>query len=1253
MKNKYVFSLLLMLSIVSVLNAQDFSQGEQLMLKNKLNDAVVVWKQVPKEDPKYVEALLGIAIVYLENEHIDSALEAFQQFCNVSADPYPYIYALWDKGIFSYSNPNSRAAVRSFMQKLYDNPATPYTLKGMATSFIGGTYLYEHKISTSDNYYNEVGDLKNWSTVGTFDNISSSGFNKSFQALEHPEKSYVFTNNTGAKVQWFDIADARNDRWLDFEYHYDVNNSIIFAQTFIQSDEDKDLKMSLGVSGSVKVWVNDFLIFSEEEERNTDMDAYTIPFKLQKGNNRILVQVGASEINKSNFMIRFVDQNDNLVKNLKSSREFSAYNKAAAYPVKRIPFFAEQYFEKLIASGKASILDQLMMAYVYNHNDKHYEARKINESMKSQAPVSTIISEALIETYSRVNNENAVTREKELVKSTDPNGLYGLILRYWEAMGKEDFEEAQALLSQRKELFGNNEDIEVKQLNLFIQKKDVDKLLKELDYAYTNFRESSTIVGMEYGLQQNVYKDQAKAMKVLKDFLAIRYDENIAETLAGDYDKTGKTKESLDILLKMIKERPFATMRYETIANKYFAAKDYDKALEWEQKTIDQAPYVGKIQLSMASIFDAEGKTNEAIERYRKAVEYNPASYEARKKLRELQGKKDLFSHFKQNDIEQLYKNAPKAEDYPNSNSIYLLKESLDLVYPENGASEERDDYLIKIFNQAGINAWKEVNIPYNSYSQRLIFYKTEILKKDGSKVKAETNENQCVFSTLEVGDAIHISYKLETSTYGRLAAHFWETFTFNSSIPVALSRFALIIPKEKKFQYKAYHFDGAPQITNIDETYQLYEWEQKNNEAIEPEPYMPAYSDITKRVAISSIPDWNYVANWYSDLSYSKVKADFEVKEKVKELLAGKDKLSDFEKAKVIYNYIEENFNYSNTPFLHSALTPQRASRTLNSRLGDCKDLAVLFTSMAREASLDANLVLVDTRDQGDFNVDIPSIDFNHCIAQLKTSEGNYFIELTDNMLPFASMSRDLQYSNALLIPKDGSQTNTAALIKLDSKTTQFNAIVRKTNMTIDNDGNIQMVRTSDRTGAETDVIRANYKNESEEERKKKILKNLTEEFSNKVNLKAVVMTNLDQLKDTVQTKYTFTLEKYTTEIAGMQIIKLPWTDGFTSMEIISPEKRNYPLNIWELSSVNRDIETITIHLPAGKNWVEIPKNESYSCPELSYKITVRQTPDKALEITREMIYLKGQMPVEAYDNFRKTINQIASADKKQIAYK
>nr|MBA3971168.1 DUF3857 domain-containing protein [Bacteroidota bacterium] len=93
-----------------------------------------------------------------------------------------------------------------------------------------------------------------------------------------------------------------------------------------------------------------------------------------------------------------------------------------------------------------------------------------------------------------------------------------------------------------------------------------------------------------------------------------------------------------------------------------------------------------------------------------------------------MQEKKDLFDHFPKPNISKLIAEAPIAKDFSEDNSIVLLNEVQRIVYPE-GATEQKTEVLIKIFNQAGIDSWKEYAIGFNEYTQRLIIEKAEVLK--------------------------------------------------------------------------------------------------------------------------------------------------------------------------------------------------------------------------------------------------------------------------------------------------------------------------------------------------------------------------------------------------------------------------------------------------------------------------------------------------------------------------------------------
>jgi tetratricopeptide (TPR) repeat protein len=1229
--------------------SQSFDEALRQLNQNNLAEAKKSFTKLRTDNKVSSQSLLALSLIEINNGHYEEAFDYFQTFFSNDSNPYPYVYAVWTSGIFTSSSESGSNNVKSFMTRLASDPKADVTLRAMAADNVAGRLQRGNKISDSKSWYAKIDDIKNWSTVGTFQNVSASGFNKDFGPLAHPEATYSFTNNIGAPVMWFAIPDARNDRWWDFTYHYDINNSIIYAQTFLQADANVDARLLLGVSGSFKIWVNDFLVAGEAEERNTDIDVYQYGVKLQKGYNRILLQLGSSELSASNYMLRITDMNGNLLTNYNTTDVAQPYAVATPYDVKRFSFAPEKYFEDKIVSAP-SFIDKMMLVNIYNHNDKRYEARKLAQQLKKEDPQSTLVSQVLIETYSRDNNNTDLTKELEFIKTNDSLSLYGLTLLYNEAKDREDYNEAGRLLEKRVSLYGSNADTEVKLLDILSKKKDYEGLIKELDIAFKKYPNEYAFVYMQYNVTDNITKDLKKSNDILVKYLKENYNEEIIEVVAANKMQLGKKEEAFKQLNNLIEDMPYATMRYARIGDKYFDTKDYNNALVWQQQAIDRAPYAGYLHYTKGVIYEAARRKPEALNAYKKAIVYGPSNYDARRKLRELEGKKDLFKSFKENDVYAMYKTSPAASAYPNDNSIYLLKDLQQIVYPENGASEERNDLLVKIFNPAGIDDWKEVSIPYNSYTQRLLVDKAEILKKDGSKVPAETNDNEIVFSSLEIGDAIHILYKLETSTSGKLAEHFWEDFNFNNGYPVKVARYSLMVPGNKPFKYQLYNSDLKPTITDVD-SYKLYVWEKSNSEAVQSEPYMPAFADISERVVVTSIPDWNYVANWYSDLSNVKAKSDFEIKETVKELMAGKQALNDIQKARLIYNYIEENFNYSDVPFLHSALTPQRASRTLRTRLGDCKDLSTLFVAMGKEAGLNTNLVLVDTRNNGDKNLDLPTIGFNHCIAQLKTGDNNYLVELTDNHLPFGAMGYNLLNANGLYIPKDGASTTAASLSKLNSNNRPQNFIDRVTTLKF-NGSTAEIERKNKRFGAEAAGIRSGYKDKGDEDRKKDLLSSLSSEFNKKVSLKSLTIEGLDNLADTLQMNYSFTIDKFTSELMGMQIFKLPWSDSYNSLEFVSLEKRKYPLNIWSFSSTSKDKESITIQLPAGKKLAEIPKNIVLTHPAISYSLSYTIKPS-GITVLREVKYLKEQVTPDEYESFKEVITKMNEADAKQYGIK
>src|SRR5690606_18407774 len=117
---------------------------------------------------------------------------------------------------------------------------------------------------------------------------------------------------------------------------------------------------------------------------------------------------------------------------------------------------------------------------------------------------------------------------------------------------------------------------------------------------------------------------------------------------------------------------------------------------------------------------------------------------------------------------------------------------------------------------------------------------------------------------------------------------------------------------------------------------------------------------------------------------------------------------------------------------FRQSNIVPQKPMVTISTKLGDCKDLSTLFYTLAKKADLKSELVLVNTRENGENTMQIPSTQFNHCIVKIDIDGEPMFQELTDSKLPFGTMPEYLYNSQALVIPTTNTKTDKNDLIHI-----------------------------------------------------------------------------------------------------------------------------------------------------------------------------------------------------------------------------
>jgi tetratricopeptide (TPR) repeat protein len=1217
---------------------------------NQRTEARTLFTQAANVSTTKAEANLGLAMLAWSQEDNQKAFSFIDKFYDASENPFPHLYALWSSGMMfnGFSSKKTDYQVK-FLQKLLQDKRMNGTMRAMLIETIGNHYEYSNKTQMALAEYAKIGAIENWQVLGTFENTSASGFNKDFGALAHPEASAVFKNKVNANVGWFKPPVERVDKWFDFTHFFDHENAIMYAQTFLQSPADQEVIMRSGCSGSMKIWVNDKLTTNEIIERNCDLDVYTNNIKLQKGYNRILVQIGESEAGRANFLIRMTDKDGNNIQGLSSVASPQAYTKAIDYVSKSSTFFAEEFFENKIKTEPNNLLNYILLAETYLRNDKAYESRKYLKKARELAPESTFLSGVMIEAYAREQNKPELAKEGEFIKSKDPESFWGLQMAYNEALAKEDYVEAELILDKNIKAYGASKYVDFAALGILAKQQKYELMIKLTDRLYKAYPESAEIINLMYVIEKDVNKNPKAANGVLLKYVQDNYNDNTLLELAKNYFQNGDKQAGIEKYKDRIKAFPHEISNYDDLADQYFGMTDFKNAEIYNQKTLEFAPYVGVYWEKLAKTQQALNKTKEAIEAYKKAIYLQPTLFSSQKALRRLENKPDLFENFPKQNAEAIFKASPKAEAYPNDNSIVLINETQRVVYPQ-GTTEERSEVLIKVFNQQGIEAWKEYGVAYNSNSQTYFIEKAEIFKADGSKGKAEMNDNQMVFTGLQVGDAIHVVYRLEDYSSGMLAQNFNDRITMSLGYPMQLVRYSLLMPDNREFQYKVVNTDLKPSIKTI-ENFKLYTWEIKNQNAVAGESYMPILGDALPTLEVSTLPSWKFIGQWYKDLASTKAKSDFEVQETVSELFKNKPKnLTDLQKAKIIYNYIEQNISYLSVAFMQSGLVPQKASRTLSTKLGDCKDLSTLFVAMCKEVDVKANLVLVLTRDNGDNTLLLPSINFNHCIANLKTEGKNFFIELTDTKNSFGAVSSTLLNANGLIIPREGEDFE-ANLIKINTLDRVKNNITRNTEVRFEQKDLTAKV-ASLKTGSLASSMRHAHSNESQEDRDKGLSESLSSDFTNVVKVNSYVISQLETPSDSLKYEYSYTVKNEINEVAGMKIFKLPWSEKVKSLEFVANETRKFPFLFWELFEAESMSETITLSLPAGKKLLEIPEAVNLSSPFADFKMTYQIKGDKLL-IYREMTPKKEIIHPNEYPEFREFFNKVVEADTKQYAFK
>jgi hypothetical protein len=132
----------------------------------------------------------------------------------------------------------------------------------------------------------------------------------------------------------------------------------------------------------------------------------------------------------------------------------------------------------------------------------------------------------------------------------------------------------------------------------------------------------------------------------------------------------------------------------------------------------------------------------------------------------------------------------------------------------------------------------------------------------------------------------------------------------------------------------------------------------------------------------------------------------------------------SDFEKANLIYNWVQKNIRYIAFEAGYASVIPEKASLVYASRFGDCKGMSNLLYKLLVSQNLNAYICWVGTRILPYKYTDTPStVVDNHMIVAIRLNDTLMYLDPTHSNLSFGMPSPFIQGKEILINIRTGLQ--------------------------------------------------------------------------------------------------------------------------------------------------------------------------------------------------------------------------------------
>ncbi|WP_026725901.1 DUF3857 domain-containing protein [Flavobacterium sasangense] len=383
----------------------------------------------------------------------------------------------------------------------------------------------------------------------------------------------------------------------------------------------------------------------------------------------------------------------------------------------------------------------------------------------------------------------------------------------------------------------------------------------------------------------------------------------------------------------------------------------------------------------------------------------------------------------------------------------------------------------------------------------------------------------------------------------------------------------------------------------------------------------------------------WEEFGKWrYKSLLSDNEEVSIQTQNAIRELV--KDADSPIEKAKRIYEYVQNKTRYVSIQVGIGGWKPMLVSDVDRLGYGDCKALTNYTRVLLKTVGVNSYYTVVyGGEEKISFETDFVSMQGNHIILALPVATGYIFLECTSQTSPFGFNGNFTDDRYALIVKPEGGE-----IVKTTNYNDSKNKQIISGTYTIDATGNLSGFIQIKSSGIQYDVVYPIEKKSNED--KESYYKN---RFSWIKNLK---IKKINQLNDKEKIEFTEDVEmmaqSYATISNDLMIVPLNVFNRYVNI----PQRYKERKNSFEVSRGFHDNDITQINFPNG--YVIDGKFDNVIIESTfgKYKLMLDKENENFV-LKREFILNNGVYDKSEYENYRKFMEQIAKSDNSKIILK